>query len=128
MWRNQRCGQSGFKSVALNTLTLNLAGLSRRTLSNANLALSIKEGLPAIHELAWFGGYKGRLPGLISVHQIHPAVIVSVAGCRRAKPQILARDSRDPVGGIERSEGPHESAATIGCNHRHDVQIVAKKV
>ena len=53
---------------------------------------------------------------------------VSAGGCRRTKLQILSLDSRDPVGGIERSEGPHESAAAIGCNHRHDVQVVVKKV
>src|SRR6516225_2701028 len=52
----------------------------------------------------------------------------SRAGCRRTRRQVLARDSRDPVGGIERSEGPHESAAAIGCNHWHDVHVVAKKV
>ena len=56
------------------------------------------------------------------------AVIVSTGGCRRTRLQILACDSRDPVGGIERSEGPYESAAAIGCNHRHDVHVVAKKV
>lgn len=54
------------------------------------------------------------------------AVIVS--GCPRTKFRILAGDSRDPMGGIERSEGPHESAAAIGCNHRHEVHVVAKKL
>ena len=54
------------------------------------------------------------------------AVIVS--GCPRTKFRILAGNSRDPMGGIERSEGPHESAAAIGCNHRHEVHVVAKKL
>ena len=55
-------------------------------------------------------------------------VIVSADGCRRTRVQILARDCRDPAGGVEQSEGPHESAAAIGCNHRHDVHVVAKKL
>jgi hypothetical protein len=78
------------------------------------------------------GQIQGRLSGLITVRGRSipglAVVIVSLGGCRRTKPQIVAGDSGDPMGGIERSEGSDESAAAIGCNHRHDVHVVVKKV
>jgi hypothetical protein len=95
------------------------------------LGATVMEGWPTIHDLAWLVDTRTLVGTDFGPRRIDSGVsgrYFSLAGCRRTKLQILARDSRDPMGGIERCEGPHESAAAIGCNHRHDVHVVAKKV
>jgi hypothetical protein len=47
---------------------------------------------------------------------------------RRTRLQILARDFRHPKSGNERTVDSDESAAAIGGNHRHEVDVVPKKL
>ena len=42
--------------------------------------------------------------------------------------EILARDFRHPISGIESTEDPNNSGAAIGRDYRHDVHIAAKKL
>ena len=42
--------------------------------------------------------------------------------------EVLARDGRDPLDSIKRSESAHQFATAIGSNDRHKVQFVPKKI
>ena len=85
----------------------------------------IVSGLRTIHELVWFGGYKGVCRTDFGPYQID------------ALSQLAAPEERDPKswpaisvtlkGGIEGTEDSDESAAAIGGNHRHDVDVVAEE-